>query len=155
SVAEVVFSSGAVVCTSTLVLTEPTLSSISTVACCCTSRRKGACVALSNPGASTESAYCAAGSVGKMYLPAESDTVEKSTLRFTSVALILAPGTAAFVLSVIVPRIDPVKDWLQETADTNSREARRLRMTLPFRHYGKRWFEVSLRPQTIAVNAFS
>ena len=46
SVAEVVFSSGAVDWTSTVLVTSPTWSSMSAVTCCCTSSLKAGCVAL-------------------------------------------------------------------------------------------------------------
>ena len=50
----------------TVVAIEPTLSSMSTVACCCTSSWNAASVALSKPAACTVNAYLAAGRVGNM-----------------------------------------------------------------------------------------
>src|SRR6266436_503082 len=121
--ADVVFSKGAEACTSTLVETEPTVNSTSTVACCCTSRRKTGCVVLSNPATCTVRVYLAAGRVGKTYRPEESLTVEYGTLRSASVTVILAPGTPALVLSVIVPRIDPVYDCDQDRMENNQTES--------------------------------
>src|SRR6266851_3040481 len=70
-VAEVVLSKAAELCTSTVVDTAPTLSSISTVDCCCTSSRISGSVAFLKPAASTVRAYLAAGKVVKIYRPAE------------------------------------------------------------------------------------
>jgi len=64
--AEVTLSSGAVPATSREVATDPTVSFMSRLACCCTSRSNGAWMVFSKPGASTDRLYLAGGNPGNM-----------------------------------------------------------------------------------------
>ena len=74
----------------------------------CALWRFDSAASLWKPAASTVSEYRAAGRVVKMYRPAESVIEENCTLRSVSTTMILAPGTAPFEVSVMVPRMDPV-----------------------------------------------
>jgi hypothetical protein len=47
------------------------------------------------------------------------------------VALILALGTAAFVVSVMVPRIDPVEVWAHDTNVNKQEQSSNLRTIFP------------------------
>jgi hypothetical protein len=105
---------------------------MSTVACCCTSSRISGSEAFWKPAACTVREYLAAGKVGKTYRPAGSLTVENWTFRSVSVTVILAFGTADFVESVTVPRIEPVYDWAHERAENKQTEASKLRTIAPF-----------------------
>jgi hypothetical protein len=57
--------------------------------------------------------------------------VENWTLRSESVTVILAFGTADFVVSEIVPRIEPVYDWPHERAESKQTEISMLRTISP------------------------